>query len=177
MSTTARRRGRLLVALLTALAFALPLAATSPASAIYGTKMENKGRGFLAGPACLEIDYARAYSGAAATVDWCSNYGNNMQWIPLPAADGSGFVRLQVVHSGQCLDVKDGAYTDGAQIVQMPCSSSSSQQWKFVKMSWADDQNFYEVVARHSGKCLDKSGWNVVQWNCHGADWQQWTRP
>ncbi|MDP9434430.1 MAG: hypothetical protein M3P93_04240 [Actinomycetota bacterium] len=29
-------------------------------------------------------------------------------------------------------------------------------------------------MARHSGKCLDKSWWNAVQWNCHGASWQQW---
>jgi Ricin-type beta-trefoil lectin domain-like len=58
-----------------------------------------------------------------------------------------------------------------------PTRPSQSQQWKFVYRSYANGLSFYEVVARHSGKCLDKSGWNVIQWNCHGGDWQQWSRP
>ena len=41
-----------------------------------------------------------------------------------------------------------------------------------------DGVQYYEVVARHSGKCLDKVWtWNVVQYNCHAGDNQLWTRP
>ena len=175
--TAAHRKSSLLTALLGALLVAFTLIAASPAQAAGSAQVENKERGFLAGPACLEIDYARYYSGASAAVDWCDQNGLQMQWTAVPVADGSGFVQLKVAHSGMCLDVRSGSYTDGAQIIQNYCSSSQSQQWRFVYQSWANGKNFYEVVARHSGKCLDKSGWNVVQWNCHGADWQQWSRP
>jgi hypothetical protein len=175
MTTVTRRRGSVLTAVLSALLFALTLMAASPAQAAGSAQIENKERGFLAGPACLEIDNARWWAGANATVDWCSNNGNNMQWTA--EYMDSGYYRLRVAHSGQCLDVRNGAYTDGAQIMQNYCSTSHSQQWKFVYMSYANGTWYYEVVARHSQKCLDKSGWNVVQWNCHGGGWQQWSRP
>ena len=99
-----------------------------------------------------------------------------MQWTPVATSDG--FVQLKVAHTGQCLEVAGGQYTDGAQVEQQPCTANRpQQQWRFVYKSWSNGQNFYEIVARHSGKCLDKSGWNVIQWNCHGGDWQQWTYP
>lgn len=40
---------------------------------------------------------------------------------------------------------------------------------------------FYQIKARHSGKCLDVAGWSaangapVIQWDCHGGENQQWT--
>jgi arabinogalactan endo-1,4-beta-galactosidase len=181
MTTSARRRGSLLVAILTALAFALSLAVASPASAA-SPQMENKERPWLSGPVCLEIDNARAWDNADATVDWCSNYGNNMQWTATYVGyDGAGlYYQLKVAHSGKCLDVLGNANTDGAQVVQNPCASNGgdwAQQWRFVQKSYANGKYYYEVVARHSGKCLDKSGWNVIQYNCHGGDWQQWSRP
>lgn len=42
--------------------------------------------------------------------------------------------------------------------------------------------SYFEIVARHSGKCLDVSGVssangaNVIQWDCHGGTNQQWQR-
>ncbi|MCW2635674.1 MAG: putative carbohydrate-binding protein [Blastococcus sp.] len=182
MHTSVRRRGSLLVTLLTALAFALSLVVASPASAAGAQRIENKERPWLSGPVCLEIDYARAYDNADATVDWCSNNGNNMQWTATYAGyDGAGmYYQLKVAHSGKCLDVLGNANTDGAQVVQNPCAYNGGdwgQQWRFVQTSYANGKWYYEVVARHSGKCLDKSGWNVIQYNCHGGDWQQWSRP
>jgi hypothetical protein len=174
-----RRTGSLVAALLAALTFTVFVVAAAPAqAALLHTQIQNKERGFLAGPACLEIDNARYWNNAYASVDWCDQYGLQMEWKMLPLNDGSGFVQLQVAHSGQCLEVNGGQYSDGAQVVQYPClPGRSQQQWKFVYKSWANGMNFYEIVARHSLKCLDKSGWNVIQWNCHGADWQQWSLP
>jgi endoglucanase len=105
-----------------------------------------------------------------------------MQWTATYAGyDGAGmYYQLKVAHSGKCLDVLGNANTDGAQVVQNPCAYNGGdwgQQWRFVQTSYANGKWYYEVVARHSGKCLDKSGWNVIQYNCHGGDWQQWSRP
>jgi hypothetical protein len=180
MTTTARRRGSLLVALLTAFAFLLSLVAASPASAAGGTRIENKERPWLSGPVCLEINEARGWNDAAAAVEWCSYNGLQMQWTATYVGfDGAGaYYQLRVAHSGKCLDVYGNANTDGAQVVQNTCYSGDwAQQWRFVQKSYANGKYYYEIVARHSGKCLDKSGWNVVQYNCHGADWQQWSRP
>lgn len=177
MTTTARRRGTVLAALLLAFAFALSLVA-SPAQAA-SPRIENKERPWLSGPVCLEIDQARGWNGAPAAVEWCSYNGMQMQWSATYVGyDGAGlYYQLKVAHSGKCLDAGD-ANTDGTQVMQNTCNSGDwSQQFRFVRKSWANNQYYYEIVARHSGKCLDKSGWNVVQWNCHGADWQQWSRP
>lgn len=44
-----------------------------------------------------------------------------------------------------------------------------------------DPNRFYQIMARHSGKCLDVTGGSVdngapvIQWDCHGRDNQQWT--
>jgi hypothetical protein len=175
MTTAVRRPASVLSVLLAALTFAVFVLAASPAQAA-GRQMENKERGWFAGPACLEIDYGRSYTGARAAVDWCDQNGLHMQWTAVPTTDG--YVQLKVAHTGQCLEVSGGAYTDGTQVVQYPCTANRpQQQWQFIYKSWSNGQYFYEVVARHSGKCLDKSGWNVVQWNCHGGDWQQWSKP
>ena len=180
MVTTVRRRGSVLAALLLAFAFALSLVA-SPAQAA-SPYIENKERPWLSGPVCLEIDQARAWDNAAATVEWCDQYGMSMQWTATYVSyDGAGmYYQLKVAHSGKCLDVYGNANTDGARVVQNPCALNGgdwAQQWRFVQKSYANGKWYYEIVARHSGKCLDKSGWNVVQYNCHGGDWQQWSRP
>jgi hypothetical protein len=180
--TTTARRGSLLVPLLTALAFALSLVLAAPASAAGGNRMENLQRPPFSGPVCLEIDQARGESEAPAAVEWCSYNGLQMQWTASYVGyDGAGlYYQLKVVHSGKCLDVRGNATTDGAQIVQNTCALHGGdwgQQWRFVQKSHANGKDFFQVVARHSGKCLDKSGWNVVQWNCHSGPWQQWSRP
>jgi hypothetical protein len=175
--TAVRRTGSALAAVLAALTLAFFVMAAAPANAAGYAQIQNKERGLFSGPACLDIVNASGYSGAGAAVEWCDHYGMNEEWTALPVSDGSGFVQLKVHHSGMCLEVYGGQYTDGAQVVQNPCAGRQSQQWKFVWQSWANGASYYEVVARHSGKCLDKSGWNVIQWNCHGGDWQQWSNP
>jgi hypothetical protein len=177
MHTATRRTGSVLAALVAVLTLAVLAVATAPARAANHSQMQNKERPWFSGPVCLEIDNARYTSGSAATVEWCDQRGLQMEWSAVPVT-GTGYVQLKVAHTGMCLDVSGGQYTEGAQVVQAYCQAGrQSQEWKFVWKSWANGMAYYEVVARHSGKCLDKSGWNVVQWNCHGGDWQQWSRP
>lgn len=44
----------------------------------------------------------------------------------------------------------------------------------------ADNYNYFRIIAKHSGKCLDVSGGSrsngadVIQWDCHGGDNQLW---
>lgn len=168
-----RRSRGLVPALLTALLLALSVVLAAPAGAA-GQQIENRERGFMAGPACLQVDRGRTWNNAAVTVEWCSHRSQHMNWTAVDT--GGGWYQLRPKHvSGMCLAVRSGLHANGTQVVQEHCSGAAHQQWKFVAASWSGD--FHEVVARHSGKCLDKSGWNVVQWDCHGGHWQHWSRP
>ena len=176
MSLPTRRPRSRFAAVLTVLTAVFVVLAAAPASAAGYSQMQNKERPW-GGTICLEIDNGKYYAGAAATVEWCSQYSQHENWHMLPVNDGSGYVQLQVAHTGQCLTVRGGSYADSAQIEQRSCTGAQHQQWKFVPATW-DGVQYYEVVARHSGKCLDKVWtWNVVQYNCHAGDNQLWTRP
>lgn len=149
------------------LAVGLPVATATPALAHSTGYAQIQNRDWS--DTCLEVDQGRGWNGAEVTVDYCSKYGQHSYWQLVDL--GNGYHRVVVAHTGKCLDVRDGSHNDGAQIEQQTCSSyRPSQQWKHVSTSYG----YFQLVARHSGKCLDKSWWNTVQWNCHGANWQQW---
>lgn len=177
MTTASRRAGAALAVVANAFVLLLSLVA-APARAEEPVQIASRQHNWFVGAVCLEIDHGRTYEGAYATVDPCSQDGAHQQWIARGVNDGD-WVQLKVAHTGMCLAVSGGRHHDGARVVQTACEPTASatvatnQQWRFVYTA----PGWYEVVARHSGKCLDKSSYDVVQWNCHGGSWQQWTRP
>jgi hypothetical protein len=116
---------------------------------------------------CLEVDNAVPWDRANVTVDRCVG-GVHQNWRLVPI--GGGFYEVRVQHTEKCMEVRNFSHADGAQIQQYPCLNQPNQHWRLVDVGGG----YFEIVARHSGKCLDKNWWNVVQWNCHGAPWQQW---
>jgi hypothetical protein len=88
---------------------------------------------------------------------------------------------MAVRHSGMCLDVAYASTADGANVVQGTCWNGANQRWTTRPVG----NGFYNIVAGHSGKCLDlvrnSSGnpstahaANVVQRTCSGGTSQQW---
>jgi Ricin-type beta-trefoil lectin domain len=170
MIAVLRRTGSLLAAVVAAF---LALSIAVPAAHAWDYKLIRNGEDIWFQDVCLEVDNASWTVGASVTVDWCTQNGMHQMWIPVDPNDDD-YRQLKVQHTGLCLDVKAASAADGAQIVQNTCSSSRpSQQWTFVYKSY----NRYLIVNRLSGKCLDKSGNNVVLWGCHGWAWQQWANP
>ena len=164
-----RRTGSLFAVLATAFALLVSVGA-SPALAWDATQMRNAQQEWF-NNVCLEVDNASTSTNAAVTVDWCTQGGHHQLWTREDISNG--WMMLRVKHTGQCLDVKYMSAADGTQIVQNTCNVNRlSQHWRF---DWASEQ--YTVLNKYTGKCLDKSGWNVVLWGCHGWEWQQWTRP
>ena len=165
------RRSALRLAALTTVLTAVVVALASPASAAGFSQMQLRERPW-GGLVCLEIDNGYKDEGSPASVEWCSQPTQHSQWQRIPTTDG--FVQLRVAHTEQCLTVRSGSFADNAQVEQRPCTGAANQQWRFVSMP----SGYYEVIARHSSKCLDRT-WtsNVVQYNCHGGDNQLWTRP
>lgn len=67
-------------------------------------------------------------------IQWqCDNHKLNQQFKLLPVEEN--IFQVQVIHSGQCLDVKASSTNDQAKITQWPCKPSLdvnplNQYWK-----------------------------------------------
>ncbi|MGW0511081.1 RICIN domain-containing protein [Streptomyces olivaceoviridis] len=97
---------------------------------------------------------------------------------PAPAGARSSGTHLYNQSSGLAADVTAAGTANGQAIVLWPSNSAAAnQQFDFVD---AGGGRGYKIVARHSGKCLDVSGWSgadgaqVFQWDCHGGANQLW---
>lgn len=124
---------------------------------------------------CLEVDGAAWWGGAPVAVDWCEGQGHQ-RWRVVNTWPQDGRVQLLVEHTGQCLSVVWQAswgvwQNQGSSVVQEDCQWA--QRWRLTyNAGWS------EIRARPPGMagelCLDKAGWGVTVWSCHGAQWQQW---
>lgn len=171
MISVLRRTGALLAAVMAAF---VAMSVVAPTAGAWEYKLIRNGEQNWFQDVCLEVDGAVNARDAAVTVDWCTRNGMHQMWIPADFNNGTDYRQLKVQLNGYCLDVRNASAADGAQIVVNPCDSTKpSQQWSFVQR----DSGKYLYVNRLSGKCLDKSGSNVVIWGCHGWSWQQWSTP
>ena len=92
----------------------------------------------------------------------------------LPAAQGSGYEAIAFDHTG----------THYYDTYDSQGSTSAAEPLNFFERAGAPppppELQFFAVVARHSGKCLDVSGASadnlasVIQWDCQGGENQQW---
>ena len=124
---------------------------------------------------CLDV-WGASTAHAANVGVWRCVGADNQQWRLQYVGDG--FYQLRVLHTDMCLDVAYRGYYDGADVVQATCADPSlttsyNQHWRKAYIG-----GYYQLVARHSGKCLDKTGsGDVVQWTCGDSSkwWQQWS--
>jgi len=74
--------------------------------------------------------------------------------------------------SGKCLDVSGASTADGAAVIQWSCSGTTNQMFTLSPVSALGNSKDYQLVAVHSGKCVDVSGVStqpravVHQWTC-----------
>jgi hypothetical protein len=116
--------------------------------------------------------------------------GDQQLWNFTPVQGVADTYTVVNQQSGKCLDVPSTA--DGAAVVQQTCSpGSASQQYALRKVTYSgNDPHDYQLVARHSGKCLDVNGIStaagarIIQWACKSAaqgselnqTWRLWGR-
>ena len=79
------------------------------------------------------------------------------------------------------LGVAGGQVGDGAGIDVWTDTSGPQQRFQFRRQgNGTAFQNAFEIVVRHTGKCLDvynfdqANGARIVQWTCHGGANQRW---
>jgi hypothetical protein len=110
--------------------------------------------------------------------------GNQQQQFPCEGGDQqlwnfrpvSGIADTYAVvnqQTGKCLDVTGASTSDGAAVVQFTCDGSTHQQFTLRRVTYSgNDQHDYQLVARHSGKCVDVNGvataarTPIIQWTC-----------
>ncbi|MFJ9631832.1 RICIN domain-containing protein [Streptomyces sp. NPDC101175] len=77
--------------------------------------------------------------------------------------------------SGKCLDVSGASTADGAAVIQYTCNGATNQQFTLNPVTALGNSQDYQLVAVHSGKCVDVSnvsttaGAKVHQWTCDAA--------
>jgi len=96
--------------------------------------------------------------------------------------DGPGRRPTPIIasHSNKCVDVYGASADNGAAVIQWSCHYGDNQTWRF---EWQGN-GMYQIVAQHSGKCLDlnlnspgrgyNNGDRIIQWDCHGGQNQKW---
>jgi hypothetical protein len=103
--------------------------------------------------------------------------GNQQQWTFRPVTGVTDTYMIVNQQSGKCLDVSAVSTADGAAVQQWTClSGARNQQFTLRKVTYAgNDAHDYQLVARHSGKCVDVSGVStaarapILQWTCNPA--------
>lgn len=118
--------------------------------------------------------------------------GDQQQWNFRPVTGVADTYTVVNQQSGKCLDVSGVSTADGAAVHQWTClSGAQNQQFTLRKVTYSgNDAHDYQLVARHSGKCVDVSAISTAarapihQWTCVPAGqgsplnqtWRLWGR-
>lgn len=100
--------------------------------------------------------------------------GDQQLWDFRPVADVANTYTVVNQQTGKCLAVNGSSSADGAAVQQWTCApGAQNQQFALRKVTYSgNDPHDYQLVARHSGKCVDVNGVStavratVHQWTC-----------
>lgn len=100
--------------------------------------------------------------------------GDQQLWTFRPVAGVANTYTIVNQQSGKCLDVNGASTADGAAVIQWTCHGGTNQQFTLRKVTYpGNDPHDYQLLARHSGKCVDVSGISTAarapihQWTCN----------
>ncbi|MFC9970733.1 RICIN domain-containing protein [Spirillospora sp. NPDC127200] len=117
--------------------------------------------------------------------------GDQQQWNFRPVTGVADTYTVVNQQSGKCLDVSALSTVDGAAVQQWTCTGAANQQFTLRKVTYSgNDSHDYQLVARHSGKCVDVGSVSTApralihQWTCNPAGqaaprnqtWRLWGR-
>ena len=117
--------------------------------------------------------------------------GDQQLWNFRPVAGVADTYTVVNQQTGKCLSVNGSSTADGAAVVQSTCDSGLNQQFTARKVTYSgNDPHDYQLLARHSGKCVDVSTISTAarapihQWTCNPAGqgnplnqtWRLWGR-
>ncbi|WP_447001945.1 RICIN domain-containing protein [Saccharothrix isguenensis] len=125
---------------------------------------------------CLDNTNLSTADGNPQQQFYCEG-GDQQLWDFRPVAGVADTYTVVNQQTGKCLDVNGVSGADGAAVQQWTClSGARNQQFTLRKVTYSgNDPHDYQLVARHSGKCVDISQIStaahaqVHQWTCNPA--------
>ncbi|MBV1854402.1 RICIN domain-containing protein [Catellatospora tritici] len=140
---------------------------------------------------CLDNKNLSSTNGNQQQQYYCEGGGQQL-WNFQSVAGVADTFTVVNQQSGKCLDVNGASTSDGAAVQQWTCTSGAqNQQFTLRKVTYGgNDSHDYQLVARHSGKCVDVStisttvGALIHQWTCNpvgqgsplNQTWRLWGR-
>ncbi|MEV4536702.1 RICIN domain-containing protein [Asanoa sp. NPDC049518] len=139
---------------------------------------------------CLDNTGMSSADGNAQQQFYCEG-GDQQLWNFRPVPGVADTYTVVNQHSGKCLDVSGVSTANGAAVIQWTCSNGLNQQFTLRRVSYSgNDAHDYQLVARHSGKCVDVNAVStaaramVHQWTCNptgqasplNQTWRIWGR-
>ncbi len=125
---------------------------------------------------CLDNTNMSTADGNQQQQFYCEG-GDQQLWNFRPVPGVADTYTVVSQQSGKCLDVTGSSTVDGAAVQQRTCvDATMSQQFTLRRVTYSgNDPHDYQLVARHSGKCVDVNGVStaaraqVIQWTCKPA--------
>jgi hypothetical protein len=131
---------------------------------------------------CAEVVNGGTANGSLVKQATCTREPKQL-WRLRSKASASNLFELINVPSHRCLDVAGGPQgTQQGNLIELwSCNGTTNQAWTLAQTPTTLRPT--QVVARHSGKCLDVTGGPgatqpgapIEQWRCTGARNQDWT--
>ncbi len=122
---------------------------------------------------CLDNTGLSTVDGTQQQQFFCEG-GDQQLWNFTPVAGVTNTYTVVNHQSGKCLGVRGASTADAAAVVQSTCGSGLEQQFTLRKVTYSgNDSHDYQLVARHSGKCVDVNGVStaarapIIQWPCN----------
>ncbi|MET8763441.1 ricin-type beta-trefoil lectin domain protein [Lentzea sp. NPDC004782] len=120
---------------------------------------------------CLDNTDLSTADGTQQQQFYCEG-GDQQLWNFAPVQGVADTYTVSNQLSGKCLDIS--GTTDGTAVTQQACAANATnQQFTLRKVTYSgNDPHDYQLVARHSGKCLDVNGIStaaraqIIQWTC-----------
>jgi hypothetical protein len=123
---------------------------------------------------CLDDTNLSTANGTQYQQYYCE--GGYQQMLDLKPVSGKSNTYTVVNElSGKCLDVSGASTADGAAVIQYTCGGGTNQQFTLKPVTALGNSKDYQLVAVHSGKCVDVSdisttaGAKIHQWTCDPA--------
>jgi hypothetical protein len=139
---------------------------------------------------CLDDTDRSTTDGTQQQQFYCEG-GDQQLWNFRPVSGVANTYTVVNQLSGKCLDVNGASTADGAPVIQWTCNGGTNQQFTLRKVTYSgNDPHDFQLLARHSGKCVDVSGISTAaralihQWTCNPANqgsplnqaWRLWGR-
>lgn len=128
------------------------------------------------GPSWIEFQHSHkcaedpAYStGNVRLNQWTCVNQSNEWWYMVP--DGSQTWDVKNGYSGKCMNVASASKSNGAHVIQYPCSRAANSRWFWGYVKFASGHAGYVLVNANSRLCLNVAGYS----KSNGADLIQYT--